>query len=455
MFRFLQGRNLAGAEGLFPQSYTTPAPPSAQDTSNADTASSPRKPALQTLAEESESESPTQPHIASPIPKAPGATFLNGNDDLQADDDGGAAGDGEMMKATLTDVQKAIEQLGRNRVDVDGERSFSFASTRDGGTESDFDMSDTDNVDESNTEGEDWHKGARKKLAEKARKAVEEAERLEQMMGSHSAVAERRSTAPPIDVELSDESEDEGEHDRQDFTTASFQRMHPHIPEEDEDEVISSPADFGLSKRFSEQQQPEPSVTRTPQAEPSQPLPQSSPLQHKNESEAPATREAPPPVVVPPVSAPTPIPAPILFSPPPQSPITAKPINHIPPVENKRNSAPTPINQSNGSSPAASGFTQQSAPFEGTSVSSFSTNPSSVVHAQSTGEEDKKERKHPNDWTVEDVVEWLKGRGFDQDVCDKFTGAFGCLPALFTLCADQNESGQNKKSQATSFSKST
>lgn len=38
--------------------------------------------------------------------------------------------------------------------------------------------------------------------------------------------------------------------------------------------------------------------------------------------------------------------------------------------------------------------------------------------------EEKKEKAHPSEWSVDDVVEWLKGKGFDQDVCNKFTGAF-------------------------------
>jgi len=27
-------------------------------------------------------------------------------------------------------------------------------------------------------------------------------------------------------------------------------------------------------------------------------------------------------------------------------------------------------------------------------------------------------------WSVEDVARWLRSRGFDKDVCDKFTGVF-------------------------------
>ncbi|KAI0313113.1 sterile alpha motif/pointed domain-containing protein, partial [Amylostereum chailletii] len=27
---------------------------------------------------------------------------------------------------------------------------------------------------------------------------------------------------------------------------------------------------------------------------------------------------------------------------------------------------------------------------------------------------------HPSDWSVEEVVDWLKSKGFDDGVCDKF-----------------------------------
>ena len=37
--------------------------------------------------------------------------------------------------------------------------------------------------------------------------------------------------------------------------------------------------------------------------------------------------------------------------------------------------------------------------------------------------EDKKEAD-AKDWTVEDVASWLRRKGFDQDVCDKFTSVF-------------------------------
>ncbi|RXW25401.1 hypothetical protein EST38_g391 [Candolleomyces aberdarensis] len=458
-----QGRNLAGKVGLFPQSYTTPAPPVTQDTEtslsgvNGDSAPSSRQ-ALQTLTEESETESPIHSTIVSPVPKPPPATFLNGTDsELETETETleaqAAAGDGEMMKATLTDVQKAIEQLGRNRVDGDGGRSFSFASTRDGGTESetDFDLSDIDNQDDIGAQGEDWHKGARRKLAEKARKAVEEAQRLEAMMASGSG--ERRSTAPPINVELSDESEDEGDHpepDRTDFTTASSSRTHPHIPEEDEEELMPSLTNFENKKQLPEHQQEASATTTstiTPQLATEQLTPpdvQETVTARQEDIGLPtATREtfseghAPVPVPPAPVSA---LSGPLdtfanggpVFSPPPLAQsvsLVEKSHPSVPPIDTKRNSAPTPSTQplSGHPSPTISSHTSGyglATAFQGTSVSSvshsISTNPTSAAPTQGTVEE-KKEKKHPNDWSVEEVIEWLKSRGFDQDVCDKFT----------------------------------
>jgi hypothetical protein len=103
----------------------------------------------------------------------------------------------------MTDVQKALEQLGRSNHDLDG--SFSFASGQD--TENDTET-DTD-FEAENDKTEDWHKGARRKLAEKARRAVEEAEKLEMLMNGY----ESRSVAPPIESEPSDESEGETTND--------------------------------------------------------------------------------------------------------------------------------------------------------------------------------------------------------------------------------------------------
>ena len=39
-------------------------------------------------------------------------------------------------------------------------------------------------------------------------------------------------------------------------------------------------------------------------------------------------------------------------------------------------------------------------------------------------DETKAFKTHPSDWTVDEVIDWLKSKGFDQSVCDKFIGTF-------------------------------
>ena len=46
------------------------------------------------------------------------------------------------------------------------------------------------------------------------------------------------------------------------------------------------------------------------------------------------------------------------------------------------------------------------------------------------GKESRNER-HPNDWTVGEVAEWLKSKGLDKAILDKFVGAF-CFSLLTT-----------------------
>src|SRR6267154_3389878 len=151
MFHY-QGRNLAGKIGIFPQSYTTPAAPTLPDTaspsgSSAGTSLNPPPDTLQSLDEEidpSLNESDSESNIGVAIGEPP-----SGHQE-------------EVMKATMTDVQKAIEQLGQN--DRDEARSFSFASTRHGDTDHETDT-ETDGDASLHEDGEDWHRSARDKLA--------------------------------------------------------------------------------------------------------------------------------------------------------------------------------------------------------------------------------------------------------------------------------------------------
>ncbi|KAJ7293017.1 hypothetical protein C8J57DRAFT_1267884 [Mycena rebaudengoi] len=343
-----QGRNLAGKVGLFPVSYTTQSDSSSSSTT-----------ALQPLHEESESLS-TSP--VSPIP----VIHLNGDDSEPSADP-----NGEVMKATMTDVQKAIEQLGsRNRTssvnineDADA-RSFSFTSTRDDRTTDD----EEDDTDFDMSEGEGWHKGARRKLAEKARQAVAEAEKLEALSSSGS-----RIVVPPISVELSDESDAEESDQEGDnnYTTTSPLREHPYIPEEEE--PTESVDQLGRIRA------------------------------HEDE---PATAIAPSPGEHPASANPLP-PSPGLPSP------TA-------PASKAAGITGTLSNggQSKHSSVASVPLSSVSEGKRGNDSGNASGSVSGSAHGTA---------KHPSEWTVEEVVEWLKSKSFDEDVCDKFTGimAFG------------------------------
>jgi hypothetical protein len=416
-----QGRNLAGKSGLFPQSYTAPAP-ATNGTETTVTAAASTSAPLQPLDEESETDSP--------IP--PPAIFVNGNET-----------DGEVMKATLTDVQKAIEQLGRNRassVDGDGTRSFSFASTRDDRdtdheSETDYDLSDTENAEFGD---EAHHKTTRQRLAEKARKAVEEAEKLEMIMGGMNPGT--RSSAPPIEVEMSDESEGEDDDpDHQDFThSSSYLRRHSAIEEEDEEAETEGNGT---------------APTQTPQVHQDLTLPE----QELDDSEAqtataasfpslPAADNAdsksvslPTPVSPSFAHSVTPAPAPAAPAVIP-TPATPPPAITPPPVR-----SPSPLRESLVAlpSPSASSFSgtfrfsphqsqhnsitslQSSTPAAAlTEESEAVSQPSREKHDEKLNEQAKekeKEKTHPSEWNVEEVVEWLKSKGFGEDVCEKFT----------------------------------
>ncbi|KAG5641510.1 hypothetical protein DXG03_004839 [Asterophora parasitica] len=466
-----QGRNLAGKTGLFPQSYTAPAPPStdsialSSSTSSSTTELAPTdassKPALQALTEESEVESLATAHnIVAPIPQAQTpAVFLNGHetDTEPATAHQRTTSIGEqVMKATMTDVQQAIEQLGRGHSqngDGDEARSFSFASSRgdqtEGETDTDFDMSDVDGPD--GGLGESWHKGARTKLAEKARRAVEEAEKLEALLGGTS---ERRIIAPPIEVELSDESEGE-----EDYTTHTniFARAHPHIPEEDEEletdpERTASPLPEHLKDLASATDVKPASIDSTDIIVPTH--------DEYDTQTATATQMSFPVFEPPPVltaaetmhalsseqaeSAPR-----SSFASSGARSSYSTPGQPEPPsmtfLEPKRHSSHAPYRESlvalpspTGSFPGVLGgaplSAEQSKHNSVTSVSSMrpsalasqppltaSSIQNTLVEEQQTQPKDKKEKTPPSEWSVEEVVDWLKSKGFDQDVCDKFT----------------------------------
>jgi len=516
---------LTGKVGLFPVSYTTPAPPTTPVTSpgdgiDSDAVHSGQK-TVDTLPEQtdySRLETDTN-HIIAPVPKIACTQLLNGShhdfnftnepDPLPVVD--------QVMKATLTDVQKAIEQLGHNRGDNDGNRSFSFVSSQDDrgtDTDTDLDLSDLD----SGIGGDDredvlgWQKGARMKLAEKARKAVEEAKKLEVIMGGQGKANERRPPAPPIEVEMSDESEDELEYEG--YTTRTTASVFQNIPEEDDENGLdmdgasvsnkhlplkdeaqleaatatqtSFPATFLPSKlavatdSYSAVENPEPqpntrhSTSSIPSthnncrdAKPENPAPDVEHARTTSYSLQGLTDASSSPRSSPVVVASSLQPFPREQSPPITVTVQSKhasvastksrisslhrDISSIPATSleltSLQDSSPDVISfhQVNSIATGTIGSTAKtvdinatgaaaaatvativtplvSPPLSATSPSSepISTlpTPPPVVDEKTT----KKEKVHPSDWVLEDVVEWLKSKGFDQDVCDKFIG---------------------------------
>lgn len=512
-------------------SYTTPAPPttpvssSLVDGIDSGAVHSGQKTA-DTLPEQtdySQLETNTN-HIIAPVPKMACAQILNGSHhdlDVTNEPDPLPVVD-QVMKATLTDVQKAIEQLGHNRSDNDGNRSFSFVSSQDErgtDTDTDLDLSDLDSGIGGN-DREDvlgWQKGARTKLAEKARKAVEEAKKLEVMMGGQGKASERRPVAPPIEVEMSDESEDEIEYEG--YTTRTMPSAFQDILEEDDENgldvdgaSISSPSKRLLLLKDEAQlgvatvtqisfpatflpSDPATAAGSYPAVE--NPEPQSNtrhstssiPSAHNNcrnanpENLAPdveharttslslqgltdvssSTRSSP--VVVasslPPFTRENSPPITATVQSKHTSATSAK--SHISSLHRDILSIPTSsleLTSLQDSSPDVFSFHQVNSTATDTIVSTAKTvdinatgataataqpvativtplvspplsatfpssepistlpTPPPVVDEKTT----KKEKVHPSDWVLEDVVEWLKSKGFDQDVCDKFVG---------------------------------
>ena len=336
------------------------------------------------------------------------------------------------MRATMTDVQKAIEQLGRDGSgadDYDGARSFSFASTKEGGDtetdDTDFDLSDLDGSFQQGDKG-DWHKNARRNLAAKAKRAVENAKQLEAMMeGSPSA--SRRAVAPPIDVEMSDESEIEDD----DFTKSSrLQRAHPGILEEDEN-ALEDPSAPSQVPPAAETQ----NLVEVPPEDESQIPTASANVQAFNVPLVPPTTpstsfdemtpysEAQEDVEQSLGSAKNSYPTPTSLVEPTVPVMDSQPVVEEP----KRSSYSLPSNDL----PPSGQVDQASQSKHSSIVSSRSaplpTSQMQTRQLQATGQSissDSLKQTHPSEWSLEQVIEWLKGRGFDQDICDKFAGVW-------------------------------
>ncbi|KAH7887418.1 hypothetical protein F5I97DRAFT_1860224 [Phlebopus sp. FC_14] len=419
-----QGRNLDGKIGLFPQSYTTPAAPvngisTSSSTSSSDGPLITPSDSLQPLHEELESSSFHDSDADSKIGIAIGEPVH---------------GQGEVMKATMSDVQKAIEQLGRN--DRDGAQSFSFASIREGDTDRDTDGTETDGEIGIGDGGEGWHRSARNKLAEQARKVVEAKAAAEELPV--------RSATPPIEVEMSDESEGEGEGEGEGEDVDAFQhlqhmrftREHPHIPEEDEEDETrrnsvrdrdhrrhnSNETSSAILPREDLSPAEEDLGKRTAKADHST-FPSASPPPRSTRSPVPSEKRSPQ-LLPTPTSPNTHIKAPVPIVPMdtasiPKS-ISPEPVVQATPtpsvtreVREVANSLPSPALTSAGA--------QQGSQQASKHNSVASAGKVSIGSNQSPPDMDPtKTSTPPSEWSVDEVVEWLKSKGFGPDVYDKF-----------------------------------
>lgn len=311
---------------------------------------------------------------------------------------------GEVMRATMTDVQKAIEQLGHTD-DFDGSQSFTFSSLRGDSTDQDTDH-DTD-------ADQDWHKGARQKLAEKAKQAVEEAAR---------DAAESRM---PINAEISDDSGDEA--DEPSGGPSNDHRQHPHIPEEEEDDIAASHNRVDHQPTYSPSIQPsERFIVPSPVS--TAPRPSSDLNEDAATEEASTARQSTFPQSEPASSPESLLPSPPFPLPPGlrgfSNGISGSGNDAVNHSSSARLAFPSkPQNLSLLPSPAASLNGHQ----HGLSISSVTSSvrvaassPLSAARSADLSSSRKPRSLHAAEWTVEEVLDWLRSKGFDDAVCDKF-----------------------------------
>ena len=306
------------------------------------------------------------------------------------------------MLATMTDVQQAIEQLG-HKDDFDGSRSFTFSSTRGESTDHD---TDTDG------DGEGWHKTARQKLAENAKMAAEEQAALD----SAESRVPTRSSVPPIEVEMSDDSGDED-----DPPPNGILRRHSHIPEEDEEET-ASPQPPAAGSRFSDCSSIQPSeryIVPHPAAVPE------SELTEDTATEAGVSTATQP--SFPPTERNSFLPTPVSSDPHGISKaFSANGSDATSPSSAKlffpSKTQTLSLKEAAGvlPSPAASSIGHRHGYSFGSATSSTRATAASplVLGARSTDQRPR--HVHPADWNVDEVIDWLRSKGFDEDSCKKF-----------------------------------
>lgn len=417
-----KGTNAAGNNGLFPQSYTTSVPPVSVNTSTPSKLAG-QAGTLSALAEDDEPES-------SPDDKDAGARIIVHQPQPihAASDQTQQPGTATVLHATMTDIQEAIEQLGvRPDSAGGGSRSFSFASTKDDTVTDD----DYDGVDETEF-ATGWSKDARSRLAANAAK-------------QQTAINNAREAAlhqPPIEVELSDESEDDGE---QHLSLSTLGASSAYDAARSIPDLIQATADAQAAVNAAKAEEDAPMTAR----------PHANGHGHvRHESEAtiahkPSFNNAQPQA----------IPRIQKTSQSTINTITSLPFAHessreqlaaVVPVPPSDKYEALPVAQAGDPTPPASVTAAQAVPLPSSSLMSSPVVTSSneaVVRAPSPAapaapiaepaaaiatasspvptspaSESGKSANPPSEWTIEEVVAWLRSKKFDEGVCAKFTG---------------------------------
>lgn len=463
---------MSGKIGLFPQSYTSATPASSAPIPDIHT------PKLQPLQEESAEDVAA---LATPEPKT--ATLqiqIQTQTQAQANDGSSPNGDNAnadtVMSATLTDVQRAIEQLAARRDTDDAtSRSFSFASTNhDTDTESEVDHRDVD-------EQHQWHKDARKALAERAQmeNARKEREEEEALRGPLPPPL-LDVPAIPIAAEVSDESDmedaEDGADDDRDDDYDGDGRKHLHherfeanatahtdvtvvpqslpslaapIPEPTSQSILTALTletenvhETVLSSSPAPTASIEPSTSTSVAA--NIPLPKTPAAASAFTIHTPQS-QSPPPI---PPSKDLSIQAPPLPSTSPMSPsaiaqtplsaatitpyttnlssVLSEPTTAIPPPSSSSLTIPSPSHAQMPEPQYTSSPTQLSSPPVSPSARPSSPSPPSVQSGF--------KQTHPSEWTVDQVVEWLKSKGMDEATCSKFIGKTIILSTACLFC---------------------
>ncbi|KAF8513895.1 hypothetical protein JB92DRAFT_2830233 [Gautieria morchelliformis] len=407
-----QGRNPAGKVGLFPQAYTSASAPVPEI----------RTPTtLQPLQEERETTEDA-PVPASPPPPASSSA----NDTV--------------MAATLTDVQEAIEQLAvRRDNDTDAARSFSFASTRDPETETDDDVGD-------DPDGQGWHKDARKALAERAEKENAKKLREEEEANGFTSPHRMSQAGPPIAVELSDESDADDEDEA--ALRNRHHDIHPHHHQYNSSTSTAQPPEVSLNDPPTEALQPAITVSNRA-SQSSLPTPTSPSSPRDTGVEIPVAD--PPAIAQPnPQTPATAIAAQFHQSIAPPSylvnitgslpsPATSSAGGAVLAVNVPLPKSPSPVLNSNGflpsqpapldpqttsahldpqtTSQSVTQTSQQQIPQTGPMTPPQSSDPGGSTTASIR---ESLRRTHPSEWSIEQVVEWLKSKNVDEATCGKF-----------------------------------